>query len=589
MKVAWWLPAPDWMDLVRRLLDRGICAQVHFDHNVLLADPLTKRFSRNVIGFDVLVINGELFPVPDGYVEYDSVYHRWNVRLWQAMQDLFSALTGSGAIMVAVGGQFARYLATRKGVVPSNVDVVYVELPWGWEVVKRVDSYGGAEQYHDIWDVGDYVQRALYYYVARRIASRGFQCSSDFVVELPFLRKRVRVTNGVVVDGSVSPSAIEVGLTPLATVRAYGSHPATAWLVRVSNPNSYNLVDHQVRIDLSSVLPAPTYLMIIDDDGNSVTFCFEQDNGECTASPSRVVWVRIPRIPAGGSVTLTIMRTTINRARDGNAVFDFYDDFGLGVVDTNKWDRYDDSYFVVRGDQLVVRDGSAFRYIVSKQGFAPPIVVEARIRFIEGMDADGSIAILNGSNGNWSRGYSHAVAGLAGSGTYSVVYFTPTQGISNVCRFSATGTEMHVAGYIVRSASEIEAFTYASGTRQSCTISTSDFGNVYVAVVDDTWHDGAYQNKVGDQTIIDWIRVRKYADAEPVVEVVGDNSIDGEVEQAIAVLSFNPPIVIYGVDPSSDETRIDALIDVLLALSRSANASVEMDLARLRNIVLSLT
>ncbi len=318
-----------------------------------------------------------------------------------------------------------------------------------------------------------------------------------------------------------NPAAVAVGIgttSPRAPLHVVYSR-ITKYVVKITNPNGYDLVDYQVRIDVSMV--AFQNFKIVDSNGNELPYCFEQPNGECNESRSSVIWVKVPYIPANGETILYVENATENHAVPGYQVFDFYDDFSLGVVDVNKWERYDDNYFVVRDGKLVVRDGTAFRYIVSKRGFAPPIIVEARIMFVAWKDADGSIAVLDGPNRVWNRGYTHLIIGLAGSiwSTYAVYEFTPVSGVGQVCRFVGQGTEFHVAGYVIKSANEIEAFTYVTGTRQTCTITTNGFGNVYVAIVDDAWHDGAQRESAGDQAIVDWVRVRKYAEQEPSVSI----------------------------------------------------------------------
>jgi len=104
-------------------------------------------------------------------------------------------------------------------------------------------------------------------------------------------------------------------------------------LIIITNPNSYILQNYQVRVDLSSVaskLPRP--FSIRTASGTVVPYCFEQSNGECSTSPTNIIWVKVPEIPAGGSIELKI--ESEGGPSTGSGVFDFYDDFTAGL---SKW------------------------------------------------------------------------------------------------------------------------------------------------------------------------------------------------------------------------------------------------------------
>jgi len=104
-------------------------------------------------------------------------------------------------------------------------------------------------------------------------------------------------------------------------------------LIIITNPNSYVLQNYQVRVNLSSVaskLPRP--FSIRTASGTVVPYCFEQSNGECSTSQTNTIWVKVPEIPAGGSIELKI--ESEGGPSTGGGIFDFYDDFTAGL---SKW------------------------------------------------------------------------------------------------------------------------------------------------------------------------------------------------------------------------------------------------------------
>lgn len=107
--------------------------------------------------------------------------------------------------------------------------------------------------------------------------------------------------------------------------------------VVIHNPNNYDLRNYQVRINLSDYLELPALLKVTDNNGNLLRFCYEQSNGECGLAPSRVIWVKVPFIPAKGDTIIYLKPANKNCAVNGDQVFEFYDDFNDGIVDISKW------------------------------------------------------------------------------------------------------------------------------------------------------------------------------------------------------------------------------------------------------------
>ncbi|ABU81553.1 DUF2341 domain-containing protein [Ignicoccus hospitalis] len=123
-----------------------------------------------------------------------------------------------------------------------------------------------------------------------------------------------------------------------STVRSYK--------ITIENPNSEALFDQVIRVKLPAQLNA-TPITIIDELGAPVKFCYETVVGNCTSVPVQrngparsdgYVWVKVPYLPAGGKVTLTVL-VGENGASDPREVFPVYVDFyGARVeLDSYSW------------------------------------------------------------------------------------------------------------------------------------------------------------------------------------------------------------------------------------------------------------
>jgi len=109
-------------------------------------------------------------------------------------------------------------------------------------------------------------------------------------------------------------------------------------VVSVDNPNDQALDQFQIEVDVSTVrTKIGDKFRVLDDGGNPVPYCFAQPKGECNATPSDAIWVKVPHVDANGTATFTIVQTTDPGTSPGDQVFVFYDDFTEDSLDTDKW------------------------------------------------------------------------------------------------------------------------------------------------------------------------------------------------------------------------------------------------------------
>jgi len=217
MRIIWWLPIPAWRDWANILLDYGFYANTHYDQNLLLTDLSTKKFTTESINCDLLILDRETFPIPDGYVEYDSNNDVWKIYYWTAFKDLINIAKQKGIMIANTGGMFSWYACVRKGLIPSDVTQVQMEFPWGWETINKQSTWDGqVDQIQDMWNIGDKGQRCLYYYIKGtdpHCSIQGF--TNGLYASLPFIGLVYSVPRAVKADPNLSPNAIEIGFTPL--------------------------------------------------------------------------------------------------------------------------------------------------------------------------------------------------------------------------------------------------------------------------------------------------------------------------------------------------------------------------------------
>jgi len=136
------------------------------------------------------------------------------------------------------------------------------------------------------------------------------------------------------VDTSSNPGDVKlesVSEEPTTSAGSEESWHYTSWSrrapVTIDNPGS-GLTDYQVRVDV-------TYDADMQADFDDIRFVDSDDSTELshwresyTASTSAIFWVKVPSIPSGGkTIYMYYGNAAASNASDGNATFEFFDDF----------------------------------------------------------------------------------------------------------------------------------------------------------------------------------------------------------------------------------------------------------------------
>ncbi len=360
-------------------------------------------------------------------------------------------------------------------------------------------------------------------------------------------------------------------------VRKYASvEPATTIdtansVIAVSNPNSQNLQDFQVYVNSTelSKLAGDVIVDIKDQNGNRIPFCYEHSNGECNSTPSDIVgiWIKVPNIPANSQIqlkyitlnqitndfnfklcydtqgascvnycfeqsngecnstasniiwvkvnlsaslntTLYIIPSTQNEASTGEYVFDFYDDF-------NTWSGWRNYYGGVVSQDCAtlgtctlkkdLRCDPAGGY--KNLGFVLnyPFVMEARIyrSYLSGCNAD-RIGVIN----NAGNGY--------GIETGHLNPYSDEFGWDKRTNYGALYTRL---GYLAKDITYkwYRIKWYWNNGNMGFYVFDDNGNTLGSNVATDSTYSSFTRVYVfgGYRYFVDWIRIRKYAPAEP--------------------------------------------------------------------------
>ena len=168
---------------------------------------------------------------------------------------------------------------------------------------------------------------------------------SDFLSAATVTIGGVAATNVTVIDAntctvtvpaSSSEGAVDVTLTntdgQFDSISAGFTYTESPYAIATFTENQgVPLTDYAVRLDISGHSGALSGgFSVVEANGSSVDYCFEvqggPQEGECTASYTDFIWVKLPSLSASGTLELSVVPGS-NTAGTGLDVFEVYEDF----------------------------------------------------------------------------------------------------------------------------------------------------------------------------------------------------------------------------------------------------------------------
>jgi len=315
----------------------------------------------------------------------------------------------------------------------------------------------------------------------------------------------------------------------------------TSWQFRkpiiIYEQSGNSLIDYQVAINI-------TYNSHMQPDFDDLRFTwFNETSNEEQKIPYWIesksdgnwayVWIKIPEIPANGQAMVYVYygnTTAVTSESDGDAVFEFFDDFEGTSLNTSKWVAYADDYAVSNsilrinkgGIELTsalpfnIQDGyiveTKIKHEVSATNYGGVLPEVASSSYTASGNANADATIL------YMRGYSDDTVeywiGDGSTNSYNVAEainsgWTPENGVWYITGISVEGGTVKL---------------WRDGVAGNTTTGINWAKNLrYIKL-------GSYdRNDSRDiqDTSYDWIRIRKYTDPEPYV-LIGNEQIHGE-------------------------------------------------------------
>ncbi|MFA4798660.1 DUF2341 domain-containing protein [Pyrococcus kukulkanii] len=312
--------------------------------------------------------------------------------------------------------------------------------------------------------------------------------------------------------------------------------------ITIQNPNTYPLTEFQVKIDLPQQVDDPNSVEFILPNGTRLYYWFEDKD---------TVWVKVPIIPAKGSVTIYMAQrdpSTPNPHNDPTKVFIVYNDFEQY---SSTQDLLNDGWVVKDAEiELRVFDGKKclyhnpgvetwwFHYAVWTKApvYATKFIVEARIYdFASNWEGSytgstaGGVVFLWKDDGDWIGVENHGYAKVRG----------PVNGDGHAV--------LHGYSAPIRVWRVEKVIVDAENWRVQVWEDDKLYYGGWIPL--DKWpkwsppyYVGVNNHRQYGPTCVDWIRVRKYADREPVVTVG---------------TPVNPPQLVVVPSPSTATVTLD--------------------------------
>jgi len=233
------------------------------------------------------------------------------------------------------------------------------------------------------------------------------------------------------------------------------------------------------------------------------------------------IWVRIPTVPPGESTFYIYYGNPNADSESSGITFDFFDDFEGSDLDPEKWTlgwdykyyHYDGPNYSVSDSKLSIWASGHWRalhgnFTVSE---SDAVIVEQKV-YIEGTDQYQNYLYFGSGPNDYRFGIQEDWGTTSGNNVrahYKVDsdhYSSPLYNVHN---------DWHIARIIK---SDLHTFT-----AEILDLEFNRLGNTFTTTQDDWTEDWEavplYLPRFSSKTVIDWVRIRKYADPEPTTEL----------------------------------------------------------------------
>ncbi|MCD4844396.1 MAG: DUF2341 domain-containing protein [Methanosarcinales archaeon] len=134
--------------------------------------------------------------------------------------------------------------------------------------------------------------------------------------------------------------------------------------IAIQENSGETLHDYQVLVELDGgdfpeeAQPDGDDIRFTDADGHELSYWIEEFDA---GSDYTRIWVKVPEIPANGEARIMMWygNPDAESVSDGDAVFEFFDDFEGSRLDTGKWDMRNSEYITVAQSKVKIGGGGS--------------------------------------------------------------------------------------------------------------------------------------------------------------------------------------------------------------------------------------
>ena len=302
-----------------------------------------------------------------------------------------------------------------------------------------------------------------------------------------------------------------------------------------------SLTDYQVLIELNDT---NFDFSKTNSDGSDIRFVDEDDATKLSywieewdaSSQSAKIWVNVTSIPAGEkTIYLYYNNSGAVSESDGDAVFEFFDDFEGGSLDTNKWT----THIVGSSNTVEVSGGAVILTVTDTEEDVQHVAIISNMNFGAGRTSSKGYAIdykakTEGSYAGSSPGYKSGCEYISSGSPVSSFDYVHKD---NLMVYTNEDTDsFYLSKWVSDSETQFDSFSVSdvNGYTYTATAKILD-GNVVVDInngehtltsTDDTdisegpitfFASGGSDR--GEKLTVYYVRVRKYADPEPSMSV----------------------------------------------------------------------
>lgn len=398
--------------------------------------------------------------------------------------------------------------------------------------------------------------------------------SSDIIYTLTVTHSSGDCVDQVSVFAPVSVDAgSDLDICPSSSVvlNATGSASLSLWQwtteslgynlpVEINNTSASDLVDYQVRILLNTEdlinqskmnLDCSDLRVKADDLITDLPFWIV--DGTCDSTETEL-WVRV-NIPAGSSETIYLFYSNLPSVNmsNGDAVFEFFDDFNSSAIDVSKWTQ--GLLSPTSGDDWSMSSGYLYggntnRFLQSNLNFTGNYIAETRIYTTN--------SCVNGFTTNGFWGSTSNQMSILSHESSSYIYYRddgtwvpsslPLTGYWARDEVIANGTDGNTRRFNETTGTYVWDRTFINSglSAEALRIGSRGDNGIYNQNFDAQW---------------DWIFVRKYADVEPGYSI-GTESINAFATTQSTSVSESGTYIVMGTNGVCADTDTVEVVDV---------------------------